>query len=240
MQHGQAVEMGVDVVRNITRRKTLAASSSAGSMELRSRLSHLSLNDGFTFLDNYLLAPAHRGYGVVTWHAALHHVGERTIGLEAPAEVAAYQDVGFDAFYATIHCRGRIPCVVLAVLDEASQLGPRPKFLAEWLSDSEHDTLVLLRGGEVAGFGTIRRAHTGLRLGPLIAENETDALALYGALAASHLGEHIDMQALQPNLGALYVARGLSPARHPVRTYTSLYRPVDLSPCFAPAALAYG
>lgn len=55
----------------------------------------------------------------------------------------------------------------------------REVFLKAWLQLPESKTYVALQNGVVCGFATIRKAQTGYKIGPLFAENEIAAEALF-------------------------------------------------------------
>lgn len=61
-----------------------------------------------------------------------------------------------------------------------------------WLQPPRQ-TLVALRDGAVAGFGTLRRCRSGFKVGPLFADGPDAAATLLAALAGLAPGEAIDM-----------------------------------------------
>ena len=154
----------------------------------------------FGFLGLYLCRPAWRGrgYGWALWQAGLAHLGDRSIGLDGVlAQQANYRRSGFVGTGRTIRHVGTLApgpagdlvaasrhLPALAALDRRATGIDRPAFLAAWLADTAtRRTLALVQGGEARAFGTVRICREGLKIGPLIAPDRSDALGLLGALA---------------------------------------------------------
>lgn len=65
------------------------------------------------------------------------------------------------------------------------------------------DVLVVERDGAVAGYGCVRRWGRGFVVGPVVARDDADAMALIAALAARHVGDFVRID--------VYRSGGLSP-----------------------------
>ncbi|MEW2081926.1 GNAT family N-acetyltransferase [Streptomyces sp. NPDC005283] len=207
-----------------------------------SAISIVNYSEQFAFLGYYLVHPDHRrqGLGMATWQAAFPHAGTRTIGLDAvPAQTANYQRAGFTAANDTVRHGGRpersgIPAAgavpvtpahldAIAAYDRQCFPAGRRAFLTRWLTAAGHTACVYLRDGGVAGYGVIRPARDGHRIGPLFADTPQGAEALFDTLVA-HLGpdEEVSLDIPEPQhaAGALAKARGLTPRFQTVRMYT--------------------
>ncbi|KUJ65071.1 GCN5 family acetyltransferase [Streptomyces albus subsp. albus] len=206
-----------------------------------SAVSVVTYSERFAFLGYYLVHPElrRRGLGLATWRAAWPHGAGRTVGLDAvPAQESVYQRSGFTAAYRTHRYTGHptgvgapSPAVVpvtadlldeLAAYDRECFPAERRAFLARWLTAPGRRARVFLREGRAAGYGMIRPAREGLRIGPLFADTPEVAEELFDALTAG-LGPadqvSIDIPEPQPAARGLAEARGLTPGFHTVRMY---------------------
>ena len=150
----------------------------------------------YAFLGLYLCLPEYRGRGIgyALWSHALAHAGHRTVGLDGvAAQEANYERSGFVRAGSTIRMEGTLDPAPdarvralgapnldhLMRLDEAANGFARPAFLSAWLTPMpSRQSLVLHDAGVVTGFGTLRYCRDGIKIGPLIAPNANDALAL--------------------------------------------------------------
>jgi GNAT superfamily N-acetyltransferase len=206
-----------------------------------SAISIVNYSPEYAFLGYYLVHPElrGRGLGVATWRAALPHAGDRTIGLDGvPAQESVYERAGFKAAYRTVRYAGRperngVPADAVeaatpghldavAAYDRRCFPAGRRRFLARWLTAEGHSAYALLRGDRIAGYGVIRPAREGWRIGPLFADAPAGAEALFGALTSA-LGpdDTVALDIPEPQRAAVDLARsrGLAPASHTVRMY---------------------
>ncbi|MFI2236266.1 GNAT family N-acetyltransferase [Streptomyces chrestomyceticus] len=230
--------------------------------QLVSSVSVVNYSSEYAFLGYYLVHPDHRGrgLGMATWQAAVPHAGNRTIGLDAvPAQEATYRRSGFTTAYRTTRYRGcpvrpgtpAAPVVPVAPghLDEIAaydrQCFPadRHAFLSRWLTADGHHAYAQLRDGRIAGYGAIRPARDGYRLGPLFADTSHGAEALFDALTA-HLAPddvvHLDIPDPHHSARALALSRGLAPDSHTMRMYTGPVAPVQAERVYAVTSLELG
>ncbi|GGU61494.1 N-acetyltransferase GCN5 [Streptomyces albospinus] len=227
-----------------------------------SAVSVVNYSDRYAFLGYYLVAPGHRGegHGLATWRAAVPHAAARTVGLDAvPAQQATYRRAGFTPAYDTLRYTGRPtpagatpPEVVpvsaahldaVAAYDRRCFPADRRGFVARWLTADGHTARVFLRDGAVAGYGVIRPARSGHRIGPLFADTPRAAEALFDALTAPlDPADEVTMDIPEPRgaAHALATARGLTPRSHTVRMYTGPVPAVDEERTFGVTSLELG
>ncbi|WP_329129355.1 GNAT family N-acetyltransferase [Streptomyces caniferus] len=228
-----------------------------------SAVSIVNYSDAYAFLGYYLVDPGHRrqGLGLATWRAAFPHAGARTVGLDAvPAQQATYQRAGFAPAHDTIRYGGRplrpgtppsaevVPVTAahldaLADYDRRCFPADRRAFVTRWLTAPGHTALAFLREGAVTGYGVLRPARTGHRIGPLFADTTEAAEALFDALTASvdPDGEvFLDIPGPRQAAHTLAAARGLTPRSHTVRMYTGPVPPTDQERTFAVTSLELG
>jgi len=157
----------------------------------------------FGFLGLYIVKPEHRGqgYGLQLWNAGLAYLAPRTIGLDGVvAQQANYRDSGFELAYRNIRYQGtggahvccdpRIVPLSSRPFDEVNAYdrlffpADRPIFLKCWIRQPQSTALGILHNGKLAGYGVIRAARIGYKIGPLFADDPDLAEALFNGLAA--------------------------------------------------------
>ena len=157
----------------------------------------------FGFIGLYIVKPGWRGrgYGMQVWNAGLARLAGRTIGLDGVvAQQANYRKSGFALAYRNMRYAGtspgagpidaRIvplssrPFAEVAAYDRAFFADDRAPFLRAWLAQPQSKAYAVVRQGGLAGYGVIRPARTGFKIGPLFADDPELADALYRALQA--------------------------------------------------------
>ncbi|WP_263165639.1 GNAT family N-acetyltransferase [Streptomyces sp. SCSIO ZS0520] len=230
--------------------------------QLVSAVSVVNYSARFAFLGYYLVHPEHRGrgLGLRTWRGAFPHAGARVVGLDAvPAQTATYRRSGFHPTYENVRYAGR-PALsgtphpdvhpvgpehlgALAAYDARCFPAERASFVRRWLTAEGHHAHVHLREGEVAGYGVLRPARAGRRVGPLFADSREGAEALLDALAA-HLGpeEELWIDVPEPRTEAVesVTARGLTPRSVTTRMYTDPAQPPHLERVYGVTSLELG
>ncbi|MEU5091808.1 GNAT family N-acetyltransferase [Streptomyces sp. NPDC021356] len=214
----------------------------------------------FAFLGCYLVRPdlRGRGHGLTTWKTALAHAGSRTVGLDGVvAQQANYRQSGFRPAHRTVRFAGRAPAARcpagvrsaapadlpdLTAYDALCHPAERPRFLARWLTTDGHRTLVRGDGDRVSGYGVLRPAHDGLRIGPLFADTAEDARALFTALCAVAGEQQIALDVPEPNAAGVALAEeaGLTPSFETARMYTGPVREYARERVFGVTTLELG
>lgn len=225
-----------------------------------SAVSVVNYGADYAFLGCYLVRPdlRGRGHGITTWKTALAHAGNRTVGLDGVvAQQANYRQSGFEPAHRTIRFAGTVaeaeppagvrpagPADLAAVTayDSACHPADRPRFLAQWLTAPRHRTVVRHDGDRLTGYGVIRPARDGLRIGPLFADGTDDARALFGALTAETAGTTVAIDVPEPNAAAVALAEsaGLTPTFETARMYTGPVRPHATERVFGVTTLELG
>jgi Acetyltransferase (GNAT) domain len=216
---------------------------------------------GFGFLGCYIARPVIRGkgYGIQIWNAGSRRLAGRNIGLDGvPAQQANYKKSGYrlawnNARYEGVIGETPVPAGVrlvdarsqpfdkLAIYDRRFFPGARDSFLAPWITAPERASLVALKEGEIVGFGVIRAAVTGARIGPLYAASSEIAAALIGKLAAAMPGQiGIDMPDFNNAGTRLAEQLGLKPAFETARMYTGPDPVIDRAGLFGVASFELG
>lgn len=228
--------------------------------EIVSSIAVVNYDDQYAFLGQYLVRPDHRGrgLGLATWRAAIGHAGTRTIGLESGDEhLAKYRSAGFHDAYRTEHYAGRVKSRGLAVgVLPASQWDPteivaldsrvfpadRTSFVLSWLSAPGHAAVVRVLDGQLLGYGVIREAPSGYRVGPLVAERPEDAEAIFDALTANVGDVEVSLEVPVPNASGSVLAQaaGLRPAYQTTRMHTRPIRTTETGLSYAIASFELG
>lgn len=195
---------------------------------------------GFGFIGFYIVAPEQRGrgYGLRLWQAAMAQLEGMPIGLDGVvAQQANYRKSGFALAHRNVRYEGvgraidktpeaivpltSVPFAKLLACDTAHFGFARPQFLRAWLALPESRSWACVRDGMLRGFGVVRRCRRGAKIGPLFAETETDAAALFAQLAAFAPGEPLFLDAPLPNASAIALAErhGMQPVFETARMY---------------------
>lgn len=204
-------------------------------------ISCVNYDDRFAFLGFYIVRAGFRGkgHGLRIWNAATAHAGARVIGLDGVvAQQANYKKSGFQFAYANIRHSGivasqpnpsvdvialdQVPFALLEASDATVFPAQRGAFLRAWINTSGHVGRALLRDGNLAAWGVMRPCRTGLKIGPLVAEDRTAAEAIIQALLAGAGGSEIVLDIPAVNRDAIVLAEsfGLKPTFETARMYT--------------------
>lgn len=196
----------------------------------------------FGFIGFYIARPEVRGQGLGmrVWQAAMDRLSGRLVGLDGVvAQQANYRKSGFSLAWNNIRFGGvpvgvtaaaadvveaaAVPFAALAALDRSVFPAAREAFLHSWLTAPGHAALAVLRDGAVAGFGVIRPAREGHKIGPLVAEDRGVAERLLAALIARvPAGGAVFLDVAEPQRDAVALAEGLGlkPVFETARMYT--------------------
>jgi ribosomal protein S18 acetylase RimI-like enzyme len=201
-------------------------------------ISAVAYDDRFGFIGFYIVRPAFRGrgFGTELWNSAMAYLGSRTIGLDGVvAQQRNYEKSGFRFAYRNVRYEGdaveappvgvvdlaAIPFAQVEAYDAALFPARRTSFLRRWISRPEGAALGVLRNGQLAGYGVVRSARSGRRIGPLFADSEQIAEDLFRALAGSADGPfQLDAPEVNPAAIALARRHGMRPVFETARMYT--------------------
>ena len=195
----------------------------------------------FAFLGLYIVKPAFRGrgYGIALWNHALATARGRTVGLDGVvAQQANYKRSGFALAYRNVRYRGtrgtdapldarvvplsRFTFADVARYDRAFFPESRDAFLRCWIAQPGAKAMAIESNGGIAGYGVIRPAQVGFKIGPLFADDSSCAEALFHALAMRvPPGSEIFLDVPEPNVSAIALAErhGMSPVFETARMY---------------------
>jgi GNAT superfamily N-acetyltransferase len=192
------------------------------------RVSMPIYDDDFAFCGLYIVDPTFRGqgYGLKLTEASLDYIGDRNAGLDGVEAMAAkYARLGYkrahrSTRYAYTPQRAvradpailplaQIPFAKLAAYDRAHFFAPRERFLERWIAQPRSTALAYVDGGELKGYGVLRKCRTGYKIGPLFADAPEIAETLYGALCNHAVGEQVLIDIPEPNAAGLKLAAKL-------------------------------
>ncbi|MFK8250383.1 GNAT family N-acetyltransferase [Ancylobacter terrae] len=230
------------------------------SGEAAATISVVNYDPSFAFLGFYIVRPDLRGRGIGwrLWRAGLAHAGSRTVGLDGVlAQQGNYAKAGFALAYRNIRFAGRVaaigatggcvplpdvPFAAIEASDAAIFPAARAAFLRAWIGAPGHAGRALLRDGRLAGWGVIRPARAGFKIGPLVAADDAAAQEVFAALVAAIGGGDIVLDVPEPNAAALALAAraGLAPVFETARMYTGPVRPVALDRLYGVTSFELG
>jgi hypothetical protein len=225
------------------------------------------LRPTFGFVGLYIVAPDQRGQGLGyrLWDAALGALTAPTIGLDGVvAQQDNYRKSGFAL--AMRNCRyqagprgqvggamppGLLPLAELPfgevlAYDRRCFPARREAFLRAWLATPGHTALGLRRNGNLAGFGVVRPCGLGSKIGPLFADDDAAAHALFHGLCASAPlsanGGPLFLDVPMAHAGAVRLAEshGLRPVFETARMYRGPAPDLDLGRVFGVTSFELG
>jgi ribosomal protein S18 acetylase RimI-like enzyme len=194
----------------------------------------------FAFLGLYLVRPKWRGqgHGLALWRAGLELAGDRVIGLDGVvARQDDYRRSGFTLVRRNVRYAGRgggrsasatslraltdIPSDALLDYDAGVFPVGRELYLRAWLAMPGSHGLAAVHDGRVAGYGVARRCRTGVKVGPLFADDAPIADAIFDGLAAWAGEGSLFLDVPEPNGAAVALAerRGMTPVFETARMY---------------------
>ncbi|KAJ3021895.1 hypothetical protein HKX48_007476 [Thoreauomyces humboldtii] len=221
----------------------------------------------FGFIGLYIVVREHRGkgVGVALWNRAMERFAEYvTVELDGVvAHEATYRKGGFETVHRDLRYKGvtfpapesvsggmaivpltTVPLSDLVVFDARYFPVPRQRFLEAWVQAPEAFGLVAVDDGRILGFGVIRPARTGFRIGPLFAELESVARSLLLALADSRTDKESPVFLDTPDVNkvacGLLERSGMVVVSECARMYKGSPAKVDISGIYATTSLAIG
>jgi GNAT superfamily N-acetyltransferase len=227
--------------------------------ELVASCSGVRYGADYGFLGFYLVRPDLRGqgYGIQLWQAVMSLLAGRTIGLDGVVDQQDnYRRSGFRHALTHIRYAGvpgaaaglaevelvdarSIPFHELAAYDRRFFPADRDAFLSLWVSLPGHTSLAALRGGRLVGFGVLRPAESGMRVGPLYAESAEIARTLLNGLA-SDVEVAVDVPDINRSAIELVERLGFTPVFECARMYAGPAPAVDHNGIFGTTTFELG
>lgn len=183
--------------------------------------SAVAYDDQFAFCGLYIVHPAYRGqgYGIALTRERLRYVGQRNAGIDGVVEnIPIYQRIGYRLAYHNSRYRGiavdpasvdkrvvplsQLPIENIEAYDRLCFPARRRKFLYAWINQPDAKALGLVENGQLRGYAVRRRCVEGHKIGPLFADNEDIADALFQALQQDISGEAIYLDIMEINPAA--------------------------------------
>ena len=213
-------------------------------------ISAVSYEGGFGFIGLYIVLLHLRGHGVgrLLWAAGNERLTGHLVGLDGvPAQQDYYRRKGFTLAWQNARFGGAAdpagdasPEIVPLQSVDAETLraddrrvfpAARDAFLDTWTSQPDATGLAWWEQDRLRGWGVIRPARDGHKIGPLVADGPTIAESLYDALTgAVPAGDPVYLDVPLPNDAArgLAAAKGLTPGFETARMYTGAPPDVEL------------
>ncbi|MDF1645486.1 MAG: GNAT family N-acetyltransferase [Legionellaceae bacterium] len=154
----------------------------------------------FAFCGFYIVDPHFRGqgYGLALTKARLSYIGARNAGIDGvPEMLKKYERLG----YKIAHYNARyeiqsdtlsniqpehqvmalqnVPFALLMAYDRRHFPAARDIFLKCWIAQTGGESFAVMQKGVLRGYGVIRLCQTGFKIGPLFADTESIANALF-------------------------------------------------------------
>ena len=205
-------------------------------------ISVVQYGGGFAFLGLYIVRPGFRGRGLgwALWQHGMASAAGRQVGLDGVvAQQDNYRRSGFRLAWRNVRHEGRgagrapadarivpldtLPFAAVRAYDAPFFPAPRDRFLAGWIAQADAAALGCMEGGVLRGIGVVRRCRQGWKIGPLCADREAVAEALFTALAGqAGVDEPVYLDLPEPNGAAVALAHrhGLRPVFETARMYT--------------------
>ena len=205
-------------------------------------ISCVRYGDGYGFLGQYIVHSDFRGrgYGVAVWKAGMAHLNGCNVGLDGVlAQVPNYERSGFRFSHYHVRYGGigggdapadlvpltDVPFERVAAYDAKCFPAKRDVFLRSWLSLSESVALGAMANGRLSGFGALRKAADGYKLGPLFSDDLETAMRLLAGLIATIPNQSYCVDVPEPDVqpGTTQLAQqfGLKEVFRTARMYTT-------------------
>jgi ribosomal protein S18 acetylase RimI-like enzyme len=210
--------------------------------EIIATISAVKYESSFGFVGFYIVKPEYRGqgYGLQLWNAALNTLKGRNVGLDGVlAQQENYKKFGFQLAYSNIRYEGKggvsapshphivdlseVPFEAIAAYDRACFPCERTAFLRCWIQQPESSALGIWQHNQLKGYGVIRTARLGYKIGPLFADDPALAEALFLALQARATADapvYLDVPETNPEAIALAKKYAMKPVFETARMYT--------------------
>jgi ribosomal protein S18 acetylase RimI-like enzyme len=180
--------------------------------------SAVAYDDQFAFCGLYIVHPEYRGqgYGIALTRERLRYVGQRNAGIDGVVEnIPIYERIGYRLAYHNIRYRGiaadpasidrrvvplsQLPIENIETYDRFCFPAKRHRFLYAWINQPDAKALGLIENGQLQGYAVRRRCIEGHKIGPLFADNDAIADALFQALQQDIPGDAIYLDIMETN-----------------------------------------
>jgi len=176
--------------------------------------------DDWAYMSFYLVKPEYRrqGYGSPLWHIAMDRLKGRNIIFDAmPKQVDFYEKFGFKIAHpiTSYHFRGHVPdfdgeglplfplkdhiLEEVLIYDQAFFPADRCRYMKEWLSMPNACGFAWKEENSISGYGLIRKAKQGYRIGPCYADSPEIAYALLRKLLVQAQGAPVSISMPENN-----------------------------------------
>jgi len=210
----------------------------------------IAYDEHFGFVGALVVDPAMRSKGPATMLAIYRHVlaylGVRNGAMDAmPATQKFFADLGCVPVYRHWRFEGVLPIgqpagtviplsevsfEALCDYDAAQFPARRERFLRVWLEAYGSGGRACVRDGRLAGFGVLRRARSGWRVGPLLADDPEAAEDLLRAMSTMSRGEQVALDVPEANPAAMTLVKRLGLVGRVETTRMVKPRGVDMTP----------
>lgn len=213
-----------------------------------SSISVVKFGTDFGFLGFYIVKPEYRGhgFGLRLWNEGMKYLEGRDVGLDGvPAQEANYARWCFRLADRNARYEGvagvyepvpderiaplaDLPLDELLAYDDSLMPAPRHEFLRVWISQPDTIALGLTGNGRLSGYTVLRPCRVGYKIGPLFADNPSQADALFragvGRLPAG-TPIYLDVPGKNPAAVELAERYDLRPGFQTARMYRTITRP---------------
>jgi hypothetical protein len=224
-------------------------------------ISAVRYGDDYGFLGFYIVKPEHRGkgFGMQLWNAGMKHLEGRNVGLDGVLEqVGNYEKSGFKSVYKNVRYAGvtaqadhilgvialdQVPFEQVLAFDSRHVAVPRERFLKGWLVAEGSKGLAVVKSGVLKGYGVIRPAREGYKIGPLFADEPIDAERLFSSLLSSvPSGQPVYIDIPEVNLEAAWLTDmyDMSPTFECMRMYNKSTPDLPLQSIYGNTCLELG
>jgi ribosomal protein S18 acetylase RimI-like enzyme len=188
--------------------------------EIIASIAATQYNNDLGYVSFYLVKPEYRGrgYGVSLWQAAMKRLTHRNIVLDAMiTQTKLYEKLGFriDYEFCSYHFDGGMMAMPLnkqslqqlqgetlekvLAYDRAFFPANRSWYMRQWLMQANAHGFAWQEEDRVQGYGMIRRAEHGFRIGPCYSDNKNIARHLFQALLAQANGAEVSISMPEDN-----------------------------------------
>jgi len=184
----------------------------------------------YGFMGFFIVHPDHRGHGLGNrlWHERLRRLQARlnppaVIGMDGVFDMQAYytkggfkfscRDLRFEGIAKSapepdgVISLSEVPFREVDEYDQAHFPAIRSKFLRQWISQPGTFARAVLREDKLAGYAVLRPCRSGFKIGPLFANDERLAGALFQALCSEVSGDPVYLDVPENNPAAIELAR---------------------------------